>query len=174
MDAFVLKVHAVLSATPHRWLVLAATLPEDLLALPPAPREWSVLDCLQHLIDTERWVFPVRIRSFLAGQDLKDFDPDAQEHDGSVRQPVQLAAEFAQLRQQNLCLLATVESTDLQRTVTHSALGRVSLGDMLNEWVAHDLNHTLQAERSLMQPFIAGCGAWRETFRDHDVAAGRD
>ena len=173
MDTFVQKVCAMLSATPQRWLTLTATLPEELLARPPAPGEWSALDCLQHLIDTERWVFPVRIRSFLAGQDLMDFDPDAQERDGSVRLPVQLAAEFAQLRQQSLGVLTTVETTDLPRTLTHSAYGRVTLGEMLNEWPAHDLNHTVQAERSLMQSFIAGCGPWRETFRDHDVAAGR-
>ena len=41
---------------------------------------------------------------------------------------------------------------------------------MLNEWAAHDLMHTVQAERSLMQPFIERCGAWREFFSDHDAA----
>lgn len=32
------------------------------------------------------------------------------------------------------------------------------------KWPAHDLNHTIQAERSLMQPFIRGCGPWRKYF----------
>jgi len=40
---------------------------------------------------------------------------------------------------------------------------------MLNEWAAHDLMHTVQAERALMQPFIPGSGAWRVYFREHDV-----
>jgi len=29
---------------------------------------------------------------------------------------------------------------------------------------AHDLMHTVQAERAMMQPFIAGSGPWRPYF----------
>jgi hypothetical protein len=29
---------------------------------------------------------------------------------------------------------------------------------MIHEWAAHDLMHTIQGERALMQPFIADCG----------------
>jgi hypothetical protein len=43
---------------------------------------------------------------------------------------------------------------------------------MLNEWAAHDLMHTVQAERAIMQPFIAGSGAWKVYFSDH-IASGR-
>jgi hypothetical protein len=41
---------------------------------------------------------------------------------------------------------------------------------MIHQWAAHDLNHTVQAERALMQPFIAGPGPWRAAgnFADHD------
>ena len=31
--------------------------------------------------------------------------------------------------------------------------------------------HTVQAERALMQPFVAGSGKWRAYFADHDVEA---
>ncbi len=31
--------------------------------------------------------------------------------------------------------------------------------------------HTIQAERAMMQPFIAGCGPWRFYFLDHAIAA---
>jgi hypothetical protein len=41
---------------------------------------------------------------------------------------------------------------------------------MLNEWVAHDFNHTIQAQRALMQPFIPTSGPWRHYFIDHDLA----
>jgi hypothetical protein len=40
---------------------------------------------------------------------------------------------------------------------------------MLHTWAAHDLNHTIQAERALMQPFMLGCGPWRSFFQDHEV-----
>jgi hypothetical protein len=38
---------------------------------------------------------------------------------------------------------------------------------MLSEWAAHDLNHTIQAERALMQPFLLECGPWIAYFKDH-------
>ncbi len=39
--------------------------------------------------------------------------------------------------------------------------GTVTLAELLQTWAAHDLNHTVQAERALMQPFMLGCGTWR-------------
>ena len=59
----------------------------------------------------------------------------------------------------------------LERTAVHADLGQVTLDEMLHEWVGHDLGHTVQAERALMQPFIAGSGPWRSFFEDHDVEA---
>jgi hypothetical protein len=173
MDANLTRIHAVLSTTPLRWFSLATSLPEALLTTRPAPNEWSAVDCLQHIVDTERWVFPVRIRAFLAGQDFADFDPEAQDRSGGARKPADLAAEFAQLRQESLGLFLTLVPADLPRTARHSELGIVTLEAMLNEWAGHDLMHTVQAERSVMQPFISSCGAWRQYFADHDVAHSR-
>src|SRR5260221_14319361 len=42
-------------------------------------------------------------------------------------------------------------------------------GPLVHEWAAHDLMHTVQAERALMQPFVVGSGPWRSYFADHDV-----
>jgi hypothetical protein len=61
---------------------------------------------------------------------------------------------------------------DLPRTAMHPERGEVSLGELLHEWGAHDLMHTVQAERALLQPFIEGCGPWRPYFADH-VAKGK-
>ena len=69
---------SILLTTPKRWQDLTATLPIDLLTLPPSAGEWSALECLQHLVDTDRMVFPLRVGYLLAGQDFPAFDPDAQ------------------------------------------------------------------------------------------------
>ncbi|MBA2285220.1 MAG: hypothetical protein H0W02_07045 [Ktedonobacteraceae bacterium] len=45
----------------------------------------------------------------------------------------------------------------------------MTLGELLHEWAAHDLMHTVQAERALMQPFILACGPWRSYLSDHDA-----
>lgn len=161
---------AVLSTTPSRWLALTEQLPLDLLTRPPAPGEWSALECLQHLVDTERWVFPARVGYLLAGQDFPDFDPDSQGSAPDVDQsPAELAAEFAHLRAEALRGLELVTPADLACQARHQELGLVTLGELLHEWAGHDLMHLVQAERALMQPFIQGCGPWQPYFRDHTV-----
>ncbi|HMQ56292.1 MAG TPA: DinB family protein [Anaerolineae bacterium] len=147
---------------------MTAKVPAELLARPPAAGEWSALNCLQHLVDTERWVFPARIEALLAGRDFAAFDPDSQ---GTTVEKVQaadeLAGEFARLRTDNLRLLQTATPADLKRQARHQELGPVTMEQMLHHWAGHDLMHTVQAERAVMQPFIQGCGPWQSYFSDH-------
>lgn len=167
MDDLLSRVRTVLEATPLRWTSLMELLPQDLLTLAPAPGEWSALECLVHILDTERGVFPVRVQAFLAGQDFPGFNPDAEGSDAGSQSPMALAIEFARLRQENLALLEQVKPADLERRARHAELGMVTLAQLLNEWATHDLNHTVQAERALMQPFLQGCGPWQMYFTDH-------
>jgi hypothetical protein len=170
-DELLNHVRALLATTPARWLSLTQILPPDLLARRPAPEEWSAIECLVHLLDTER-VFPVRVQAFLAGQNIVAFDPDREGSALGERTAQELAADYARLRAASLDLLARLSPADLVRGVEHSELGHVTLSEMLREWGAHDLNHTVQAERALMQPFIAGSGPWRSAFAEHDVHVG--
>ena len=174
MNTLVEQVQAILSTTPERWQRLVNALPGDLLTRPAAEGEWSALNCLQHLVDTERLVFPIRFRAFLTGQDFTDFDPNEQHADPDAQTPEQLVAEFVRLRQESLALLAQVKDDDLGRTAQHPKFGTVILAQMLNTWAAHDLNHTVQAERALMQPFMLGCGPWRAFFRDHEIGTAKE
>lgn len=170
MHTSVERVHAILSMTGQRWQQLTATLPNDLLARPAATGEWSALQCLQHLLDAELHLFPLRLRALLAGQDFSDFDPGQATAVPPTLEPAQMADAFAQARQESLALIAGVSSEDLRRTVRHPRLGTVTLAELLETWAAHDLMHTVQAERALMQPFMLNCGPWRPFFRDHEVA----
>ena len=167
MQDIVAVAVSMLSATPQRWISLAESTPESLLERAPAQGEWSARECLGHLLDAERGVFPVRVRAFLAGQDFQAFDPDAEGSPLAQRTTGDMAAEFAQLRAASLAELGAVTEADLARTARHSALGAVTLSEMIHEWAAHDLMHTVQAERAMMQPFIEACGPWREFFTDH-------
>ena len=168
MDTILRWASAVLETTAERWLKLTGSLPDELLTRPAAPGEWSALDCLQHLVDAERLVFPARVRHLLAGEDFPAFDPDSQGTKPDVDlSPAALAQEFAALRAASLALVATLSVADLERRSRHEELGIVSLSDLIHEWAAHDLMHSVQAERALMQPFIAGCGPWQSYFADH-------
>ena len=161
-------VQAVLVTTPGRWVTMTQSIPPPLLHRAPVTGEWSALECLQHLVDTEQSVFPARVTCLLEGRDFPAFDPDSEgtKVDGTA-DALALANEFNRLRQQSLALLDQLKPADLPRTARHQELGPVTLDQLLHEWAAHDLMHTVQAERSLMQPFIEGCGPWRPYFADH-------
>src|SRR5258708_33653869 len=168
MDNILMWLQPVLTTTPTRWMNLIKSLTSDLLSQAPAPKEWWALDCLQHLGDAEGWVFPARVKYLLAEQDFPAFDPDSQGTTyGSGQSPLDLVGEFARLRTESLALLTQVTAPDLKKQARHQELGIVSLSELLHEWAAHDLMHTVQAERAMMQPFIGGCGPWHSYFTDH-------
>lgn len=160
-------VKALLMTTASRWLQVTQTLPTELLNRPPATGEWSATDCLIHILDTEH-IFPARVEAILAGRDIPNFDPDSEGTKYTNPIPAQLAEAFARRRQAGLLVLERVTEQDFDRTAVHSELGTITMKELLHEWAAHDLNHTIQAERAIMQPFIAGAGPWRPYFRDHE------
>ena len=167
MNDIIDRATAVLSTTPARWTSIAQGLPLELLNGKPASREWSAMECLQHLVDVEP-VFLTRLQSFLAGRDFPAHDPDTQ---GTIlpedQSPIELVEEFSRLREASLAALGKITPGDLGQRVRHAELGPVTLDEMLHEWAGHDLMHTVQAERALMQPFIRGCGPWLKYFKDH-------
>lgn len=161
---------SVLRTTPARWTALAESIEPELLRRAPAPGEWSAVECLHHLVEAEQEVFPVRVERFLQGKDFEAFNPGAQDAQAKAAlHAAQLAEEFETRRAASLQLLSSLGHTDLDRTALHPELGRVTLRELIQEWAGHDLMHTVQAERALMQPFIDGCGPWQEYFADHWV-----
>ena len=172
MNTILEQIRAILETTPLRWAQLVERLPESALRERPAPAEWSAAECLQHIVDTERGVFPVRVAALRAEQDIPAFDPIQEGTQEPAASVAELAATFAQLRAASLQLLAGVTENLFDRSGVHSELGRVTLGQLIHEWAAHDLDHTIQAERALMQPFIRGCGPWQFYFAANTIAPG--
>ena len=156
-----------------RWRALAGGLDRALLARPPAPGEWSALQCLGHAADTEALVFSARIRAIRDGRpELPGYDPDTQGTPITpTTDPLAIVERLAAQRRDSLALLATVTDAELGLTSRHLELGTVTVGELLNEWAAHDMTHIVQAERAVMQPFIPASGPWRHYFADHDVEA---
>jgi hypothetical protein len=171
MTDLISRTIAILRIDGGRWHALATGLDSELLTRPPAPGEWSALQCLGHASDTEAAVFAARVRALLTGQAvLASYDPDAESTPITAdTDPATLAGRHAALRAESLALLGTVAETDLDRTARHAELGLVTLRELLNEWAAHDLMHVVQAERAVMQAFIPSSGPWRRYFADHDV-----
>ncbi len=111
---------------------------------------------MQHLVDTEEWVFPPRVQALLHSEDFVGFVPDTQGRVNRIRlAPAALAARFDELRTHSLAALAPVTISDLERTAVHSDLGTVNLSELLPEWPGRDLMHIVQAERAMMQPYMS-------------------
>ena len=164
------RISSVLKTTPERWLNLAEMLPNSLMKARPSPQEWSAAECLVHLADLEAGVFQFRLQAILSGQDFPAFDPETQGTKHSLEfSPLTLAWKFNQQRREGLAMVERLESTDLEKKSRHAELGVVTLSELLHEWAAHDLLHTMQAERALMQPFILGCGPWMKYFKEHSI-----
>ena len=162
------SIRAVLATTPALWRSLVETLPDSLITRPPLEGEWSALECLHHLRVADRDYFSVRTQVFLEGGTIVAIDPGTPHtsDDATSRESIE---DFERLRQENLIVLDRLTDDDLTRTANHPEYGEVQFGELLNEWAAHDLAHTIQAERALAQPFIAASGAWRLSFADLDV-----
>jgi hypothetical protein len=160
MDRVLESMCVLIAATPERWIGMAQALPVELLARPAAEGEWSAVECLRHLVDSEQ-VLQFRVQAFLDARNFPDFNPETDGSQPSGQTPLALAEEFARMRRESLRMLEKLTPADLERKVRHAELGLVTLNEMVHHWAAHDLNHTVQAERALMQPFIQGCGPWK-------------
>ena len=170
MTDILTTVRGVLQTTPVRWTNLTQAALLEVLTIAPAPGEWSALECLQHMLDTEQ-VFQFRLQAFMKGEDFPAFNPDTQGSKPDQNwQPADYAEKFTQLRIESVKALEKVTLEDLGRKARHQELGIVTMGEFVNEWAAHDLNHTVKAERAMMQLFLRGCGPWQVYFKDHMVS----
>jgi len=126
----------------------AAAMPPALLTWRPAPGEWCVLEVIGHLIETEERGFGGRIGAILAEERprFSGWDPDAVAlaRADAERDPADLLAEFTSRRGESIALVETLTTADLARGGDHPAVGFLSAGDLLHEWIHHDANHIRQ------------------------------
>jgi uncharacterized damage-inducible protein DinB len=169
MDDELASARAVLSLTVPRWRAIVETVPRVALERPAAEGEWSAVDCLRHLADSEQ-LWAHRLRDFRdARTEATTFAAVAID---PSRSPEELVATLAAQREETLALLAGLEGLTrdgAMPTMQHPERGEFTLQQTLNGVAAHDLQHTVQAEEALMQPFIHRSGYLRVVFADHDL-----
>ena len=125
------------------------SLPERVLSAHPAPGEWCAKEIVGHLIEAERRGFAGRIRTILVETNptLESWDPDevARARHDCAQPMTTLLAELAEIRPQSAALVRGLHDADLARAALHPKVGRISVNDILQEWVHHDRNHIKQA-----------------------------
>ena len=129
---------------------------------------WSAFDVVGHLIHGERTDWIPRARSILEGDGVfEPFDRFAQREASRGKRLSELLDELARLRRENVATLRGWKLTgaDLERPGVHPAFGRVTLGQHLATWVAHDLDHLSQIARVMAKRYSADVGPWGAYLR---------
>jgi DinB superfamily len=118
----------------------------------PEPDEWSVLECLGHVTDSEvvvasryRWIV-AQDEPPLVGYD-QDLWVDRLHHNED--DPDVLLETFETLRRANLALWARSTEQERARVGLHSERGRESFDLTFNLAAGHDRSHLDQARRAL-------------------------
>ena len=65
--------------------------------------------------------------------------------DDCARNPAELRDEFTQLRGESLVLVRSLKPEELERAGLHPQVSRLTVDELIHEWVHHDANHLRQA-----------------------------
>jgi len=117
----------------------------------PKPGEWSVLGCIDHIVDGEL-VMAARYRWIIAHDEpeIVGYDQDLWvDRLHADDDPEALLAFFDALRTANLALWAQTTAVERARVGLHRERGRESLDLMFNMIGGHDRIHLAQARRTL-------------------------
>lgn len=136
-----------------------------------SPDSWSLLEVINHLYDEECEDFRVRLKHIL---DQAPGLPPPIDPQGWVtarryneRDLGESLAQYIRERDASLAWLRTLDAPDWDAGVD-APFGRITAGDMLAAWVAHDLLHLRQLielrysyHRQTAQPYhVAYAGQW--------------
>jgi hypothetical protein len=161
---------AILERTPATLDALLRGLPEGWTQAHEGGETWSPFDVVGHLIHGEQTDWLARMRIILEHGEARPFDKFdrlAQFTASQGRTLDALLDEFAAVRRANLDALRALHlgPADLEKTGTHPAFGRVTLGQLLATWVAHDLDHVVQVARVIARQYSDAVGPWRAYLR---------
>jgi hypothetical protein len=134
------------------------------------PGTWTIREILVHLINGEKTDWIPRIRHILEFGASKPFPPfDRTAGFAEARDvPIDsLLADFTDARRKSVDVLTSMRLTtdDLSREGRHPEFGRVTLGQHLATWVAHDLTHTSQIVRVMASQYRDAVGPWAAYLR---------
>lgn len=121
----------------------------------PTPEQWSVVEILAHLADSEV-VIGWRLRAILGapGTQIEAYDQNAWAAAGhyATRDPGQCLEQFRAMRKANLALLNSLTPEQWGHYGMHAERGKETVEHLVTLIAGHDLNHVQQIERLLAPP----------------------
>jgi hypothetical protein len=111
------------------------------------PKEWCANQVVGHLVEAEKRGFAGRIREILADKQKTmawDQAEVSKERNDCARLGQSMWMEFMGVRNDAIVLVRSLKPADLGRGIEHPMAGRLTVRDLLHEWIHHDRNHTKQ------------------------------
>jgi hypothetical protein len=137
-----------LAATPEILRLIMAGLTDEQAQWKPGPDRWSIAEVVEHLSHVEGHLFRARIDRMMAENNPEVLDYDTNEYSAAGvyanRDAEESFAHWEEQREDNVRLLEELEPEALERTAMHSALGKITLAQLLNSWAYHDVGHVRQ------------------------------
>jgi len=137
-----------LTANAEAIASLARNIPELQMCWKPTPEEWSILEVICHLYDEEREDFRQRVDYTLhrPGEAWPPINPSGwvTERGYNGRDLDTMLASFLREREASVTWLRSLSSPDWTLAHEHPAAGRMTAGNVLGAWVAHDHLHIRQ------------------------------
>jgi hypothetical protein len=157
---------AVLERTPRVLRQLLSGLPDEWTTGDEGPGTWTPHQVVAHLVHGEITDWIPRARIILAREGERRFTPfDRGGHlaRAASTELDHLLDEFERARADSLHALDSFALTeaDLARTGIHPEFGEVTLRQLLATWVAHDLGHLVQINRTMARQYREAVGPWR-------------
>jgi hypothetical protein len=170
MDFDLTAAVPVLERTPGVLRSLLEGLPNEWTRENEGAATWTVREVLAHLIHGENADWIPRVQHFMEWGVRKPFPPFdrtfgfAERREAPLRD---LLDEFATTRRRSVASLTALglTSADLAREGSHPEFGRVTLGQHLATWVAHDFTHISQIVRVMAVQYRDAVGPWAAYLR---------
>ena len=163
------EIRNTLARTPVVLHAFLAGQPEAWIKANEGPETFSPFDVLGHLLAGETTDWIPRVERILEHGESKAFEPfDRFEMYEASRGKTmgELLDGFAEARTGNLAKLdaLNLKQEQLELRGMHPGLGSVTLGQLLNTWVMHDIGHITQISRTMSVQLGPAIGPWTEYF----------
>jgi DinB superfamily len=160
---------AVLEQTPIIIEKIVWSANDEQLHWKPTADRWSISEVLAHLADVEVVGFRERVQMMMEKNNptLEGYDQNAAYTTGkySGSKARENLKKFCHERDRTLSALRYVPISVMGRTGQHSNIGRVTIGQLMNEWAFHDLGHIRQiAELFRSHAFFPAIGPFQQFY----------
>ncbi len=153
------QVAEILAADSNLLKVELNALPVEILSWHFDPNEWCIKQVLGHLIETEKNGFAKRIPLMIKIQDPQlislDQVKEAVVRNDCEQDAIKLLNKFISLRKKSYIIVESLKNNDIHRGAWHPDAGYLTIGDLLHEWIYHDLDHIRQIT-DIIQRYVWG------------------